>query len=102
MDVEAVLNDGRQFDLKRVVINRVIPRDIDLQRRWLCPRQIADRNGSQPQCADNFLKMRSNAGLVWYRLRHGNDVLLRFCPQGPVMLIRYRVQQSSDAGCVVI
>jgi hypothetical protein len=64
VDVEAVLDDGRQLDLEGVVVHRLVARDVDLQRGRFGSSQIADSNRSQPQRADDFLQVRRKLGVV--------------------------------------
>jgi type IV secretory pathway TrbD component len=44
VDVEAVLHDRRQFDLEAVLVERLVPRYVDLESRWLRTGQVPDGN----------------------------------------------------------
>ena len=46
VDVEAVLDDGRQLYLERVVVDSLVARDVNLQRCRFGTSQVADSNGS--------------------------------------------------------
>jgi hypothetical protein len=58
VDVETVLNNGRQFDLKSIVIHRLIAGDVQLQRGRLRSGEVAHGNRAKPQRADDFLQVR--------------------------------------------
>ena len=87
MNVEAVLDNGRQFDLKGIDIYRLAAGDVHLQRGRIGPGKIADGDGAQPQCAQDFLQVWGKVAVVVHRLRHRNDVVLRFFAQGAVVFV---------------
>ena len=96
VDVKAVLDDGPQLDLERVVVDDFVARNVDLQRGWLRTSQVTDSNGSQPQRAHNLLKVWGKVGMVGHRFGDRNDILLSLRAQGAVVLVGDRIEQRTD------
>ena len=87
VNVEAVLNNRRQFHTEGVVIDGLVARDVHLQGLRLCTGQVADGDGTQPQGTDDLLQVGCQSCVLADRLGHGDDVLLRLGPQRAVMLV---------------
>ena len=102
MDVEAVLDDGGQLDLEGVVIYRLATGDVQLQCGGIGSGEVAHGNRAQPQCADDFLQVWRNAGVVVPRLLHRDDVLLRLLAQRAVVLVGDGFEQRADPRGVVV
>ena len=102
MDVEAVLDDGCQLDLEGVVIDGLAAGDVNLQRGWFRPGEIANGNGAQPQGANDLLQVRGHAGVVGHRMGDREDVLLCLGAQRAVMFVGDGVEQGADARAVVV
>ena len=97
MDIEAVLDDGGQLNLKGVVVDGLVSRDVGLKSGGFRPGKIAHGNRTQPQRAQNFLQVGGEAGVHRHGLGDRNNVLLRLGAQGAMVLIRHRVEQCADA-----
>jgi hypothetical protein len=101
VDVEAVLDDGRQLGREEVVVDRLGPRDVDVQLGGLGAR-VLDRQRAEPQRADDVREVRDVLLRVLHRVEHGAEVALRLLAQVRVMLVRHRVEERGDAALVIV
>ena len=73
-----------------------------MQRGGIGSGEVAHGNRAQPQCADDFLQVWRDAGVVVPRLLHRDDVLLRLLAQRAMVLVGDGFEQRADARGVVV
>ena len=102
MDVEAVLDDGRQLDLKGVVVDGLSRVMSTCSVAGSAPARLPtaiERSHSAPTIS---CRCGTIAGVVVHRFVHRDDVLLRLLAQRAVVLVGDGVEQRADAGRVVV